>query len=569
MRASCPSCRTPILGPRLPDACPACGADLAGVVADMTGTPVPVAPPATLVLYSPDGLSAEFPVKERAGLGRHYDNQVVVADREVSKHHAAVRFEQGAWMLRDLGSSNGTFVNGRRVDELKLRDGDEIRVGASRLVFRTQDAPEQRRSLTVVQAPSVTQVLASVKPTPTEESAVFLPAGEITDAELLKKDYERLRIAFRFHQEVGPVVDRESLLQLILRLALQWLPADNGVILVPGDDGAFDVALAESLTGEAEINVSRTLVEQVARTGEGVLSNDAVTDDRFSGSESIVARGVRSVLAVPVIVREDVRAIVYLDSQSRTSAFTPKDLDILGAVASQAAASLHNAELLEQIRHEEKTRGQLERFLSPALVQQAAAGELDLKKGGSSVRATILFADIRGFTSLSETLPAEEVVSMLNEYFEEMVEVVFDYRGVLDKFIGDAVMALWGVPVAGEGDAARATQAALEMQRRTAEFNARRVAAGRSPIAVGIGVNTGECVVGNMGSSRRLEYTVIGDAVNLASRLCDVAAGGEVIVSEDTAAALGDGFVLEALPEKQVKGKARPVPIHRVHGETD
>jgi adenylate cyclase len=499
---------------------------------------------------------------DRVAIGRHYENDVVVADREVSKRHAVVeRLQDGGFVLRDLGSSNGTFVNGRRVEALKLRDGDEIRLGTSRIVFRAGH-PSQGPAPRVVQAPSVTQVLASVRPLPMAEAAAFLPVDQVPDLETLRKDYERLRVAYRFHQETGLILDPSDLYRRILDLSFELLPAENGVVLEP-DQAGYRVAWARSKQPGEEIQVSRTLIEQVAERSEGVLSTDAITDQRFKAAASMVARGIRSVLAVPLVVRDTLRAIIYLDSR-QVSSFTAKDLDILSALAAQAAVSLGNAELIEQIKREEMTRSRLERYLSPALVQKAQRGELDLQKGGTLVRATILFSDIRGFTTLAEQTDPETVVSLLNTYFEEMVDVVFEHQGILDKFIGDAVMALWGVPVSAEDDAQRAVRAAVAMQERVARLNAERSAAGLPAIAVGIGVNTGECVVGNMGSSRRLEYTAIGDAVNLASRLCDLAAGGEVLISEATRDAQGPDFTCEALPPKQVKGKARPVPIYRV-----
>jgi adenylate cyclase len=565
MHASCPACRTAIVGPRLPESCPACGEGFGLGEKEEA----PAGSPSVLVLQAPDGLAAEFPIDGLASIGRHYENTVVVADREVSKRHAVVEQRADGFVLRDLGSSNGTFVNGRRVDELVLRDGDEIVVGGSRIVFRSPPADAKDGEggrVAVVQAPSFTQVIASARPRALSDQDEFVPAAKIADVDSLRADYERLRIAYRFHQEGGVITDQGELFRLILKLALEWLPADNGVVLVPDASGGFTVAEADSRRGEAEIAVSRTLLDQVNKTGEGILSSDAVTDQRFASSESMVSRGVRSVLAVPVVTRETIRAIVYLDSMSRVDAFTPKDLDILTSIAAQAGVALLNADLIQRIKHEEATRSQLERFLSPALVHKAAKGELDLKKGGSLVRATILFSDIRGFTAMSERLSAEEVVRLLNEHFEDMVEVVFDFNGVLDKFLGDAVMALWGVPVGGPDDADRAVRAALEMQRRVDAMNARQAERGRPTIGLGIGVNTGECVVGNMGSSRRLEYTVIGDTVNLASRLCSLAGPGEIVVSDHTRDALAGEYDLEALPAQQVKGKSRPVSLFRVTG---
>ena len=578
MRASCPACKTAIVGTRLPKECPSCGEDFAGEVCCEQASMEPRDDSCNqrmyLVLQSPDGLSAEFPLDSTASIGRHHDNTLVIADREVSKRHAIVSRSGTRVILRDLGSANGTFVNGRRVNELALRDGDEISVGGARIVFRQSETdenqaadPGQAERVAVVQSHSLANVIASARPRPLTDADDFMPASAIDDADSLRADYERLRIAYRFHQEGGLITGRDELFRLILKLALQWLPADNAVVLVPDEDGSFVPAGAESRRQEGEISVSRTLLDQVVRLGEGILSSDAISDQRFAKSESMVSRGVRSVLAVPVVAREVIRAIVYLDSMSQANAFTPKDLDILTSIASQAGVAMLNAELIERIKKEEATRSHLERFLSPALVQQAARGELDIKKGGSLVTATILFSDIRGFTSMSERLPAEEVVRLLNEHFEEMVEVVFQQHGVLDKFLGDSVMALWGVPVAGHDDPDRSLRAALEMQRRVKAMNERHREGDRPRIAVGIGVNTGECVVGNMGSSRRLEYTAIGDTVNLASRLCSLAGPGEILVSEHTRAAVAGRFRFEPLPSKNVKGKSRPVSLFRVEEE--
>jgi len=179
----------------------------------------------------------------------------------------------------------------------------------------------------------------------------------------------------------------------------------------------------------------------------------------------------------------------------------------------------------------------------------------------------VLFSDIRGFTSFAETSEPREVVSMLKDYFELMADVVFNHRGMVDKFIGDAVMALWGAPEQLEDAPLRACRAALEMQVKVANFNAQRRLEGRPEIGVGFGINTGLAVVGVMGSSRRPEYTAIGDTVNVASRLCGLAAPGQVLVSGETVRlvqAAGSGLGFDALPDAQVKGRQKRVTVFQV-----
>ena len=173
-------------------------------------------------------------------------------------------------------------------------------------------------------------------------------------------------------------------------------------------------------------------------------------------------------------------------------------------------------------------------FLSPGLVEQVVENRVSLKRGGDERRVTIMFADIRGFTSLTERSRAGDVVDLLNDYFDQMVEVIFNHEGALDKFIGDALMAVWGTPVSSEDDAARAIAAARDMLESLQSFNSVRADQALEPIRVGIGLASGVCVAGAIGARRRMEYTVIGDAVNLASRLADVARGGEIVCDEET-----------------------------------
>ncbi len=153
---------------------------------------------------------------------------------------------------------------------------------------------------------------------------------------------------------------------------------------------------------------------------------------------------------------------------------------------------------------------------------------------------------------------------MLNEYFELMVEIIFEHEGTLDKFVGDEIMALFGAPVAHSNDPYRAVKTALEMLAVLEQFNARRIEKGEDAISIGIGINTGEVVAGYLGSSKALEYTVIGDAVNTGARLCSLAKAGEIIISENTYNRVKDYFEVVELPPTSVKGKSKPLKIYNV-----
>jgi adenylate cyclase len=282
-------------------------------------------------------------------------------------------------------------------------------------------------------------------------------------------------------------------------------------------------------------------------------------DERFNKAQSMVGKGIRSAMAVPLLVKGELRGLLCLDSQG-ANVFQEKDLSLFSAIAAQAAQAMHNAEEAAALQ-------ELSRFMSPAVANAVVKGEVESLRKGRTADVTVMFADIRGFTTMSEQERPEDVVGLLNAFFEAVSEVVFRHEGNLDKFIGDCVMAVWGPPSPHPDDAARALKAALEIQAEVTALNQKRVAAGKAPFQVGVGINTGPAVVGYMGSQKRHEFTAIGDSVNTASRLCGVAEGGQVIASGATIESGGAGFEVNELPARQVKGKEKPVPVFRVLGE--
>ncbi|MBI3183063.1 MAG: GAF domain-containing protein [Myxococcales bacterium] len=355
----------------------------------------------------------------------------------------------------------------------------------------------------------------------------------------------------------------------VLAFAFDNLPADEGVLLLRDEStGQFvPVAVRTQEGGQSEVQVSATLLKEVQSSRQGVLTADAVFDPRFRHSQTVVLSRLRSAMGVPLIVEGEVRGILALSTRSRVGAFGPPDLELLSAIATQTAVAVENVMLNRRLTSDLAKRERLSRFMSPALVEMATSGALELGESGEQQEATVLFADIRGFTSLSERLSPKEVVALLNEHFEAMVEVLFKHGGILDKFVGDALMALWGVPTRREDDSARSLTAALEMLRRVSEMNQVRRQQGREVLEVGIGINTGMVVFGAIGASRRLDLTAIGDVVNIASRLCDMAEADQVIVSQSTLQAAKGSFLAMPLPPVLLRGKTKEVTPYRVLGE--
>lgn len=569
---------------------------------------------------------------DSVSVGRHTDNDIQLLDPEVSKAHLVIRRTAAGYSLEDLGSANGTLVNGVTQMRCRLNDGDVIGLGNSTLRFKeprrrapvrpagpvpqgpSAFRPPMRAGVVApvrVPTPAPTPLtsfaearrsdpllaMASLPPPAERTSVTLIPEGllsasskepsvftehsvevsfqdvsAIADERALKRDYERLKVAFDLFTGVGLETDLEVLGQTILRKIRGVLPSDSAVIMLRDASISDDlVALASWSERNQPVQIPRAIVERVLQTKSGLLTSDAQVDSQLRRSETIVGARIRSALCVPLVARNDVLGVIHLSSTSLAGAYGKKDLELLRAIAQPAALAVANARLRRKIEEEAATRAELSRFLSPALVEKAVNNELDLTKTGDLVQATVLFSDIRGFTTISDGARPEHIVSMLNEYFDAMVEVVFDHGGTLDKFLGDGMMAVWGTPVQAPDDAVRAVQAANAMRRALRDVvNTMRSARDEPPLSVGYGIATGRVVAGAMGARRRLDFTVIGDTVNLSSRLCGQARPGQILVDEPTHQIMSAaGLRATALEARQIKGVARPVPVFDVHDDGD
>jgi class 3 adenylate cyclase len=416
---------------------------------------------------------------------------------------------------------------------------------------------------------------AIARPVEPPEDAEAPSAAEPQNADLVLKLHEALEASqrevevLRVANELSIHLARErnvfAVLQRVLAFAFDNIPADEGALLLrDGTSGELQTCAYRTRNGEPPpVSVSQTLIAELERTRQPVLATDAAYDPVFWQSKTVATHHARSLIGVPLLIADKVLGAITLVTYARAGAFSAKDLTVLTGIAAQTSIALENLTLSRKVSADAQIRDRLSRFLSPALVELAASGELHLEESGKLHEATILFADIRGFTALAERMEPQAVVQMLNHHFELMVDIVFSRGGLLDKFIGDGVMALWGLPLRREGDPARALQAALEMRERVRALNATAIP-GREPFDIGIGINTGPVVFGAIGAARRMELTAVGDAVNVASRLCQAAASGEIIVSQSTLEAAGSGFRAEPLPPIQLKGKSQSVPAFRL-----
>jgi adenylate cyclase len=333
---------------------------------------------------------------------------------------------------------------------------------------------------------------------------------------------------------------------------------------MPNKNGVLKPHAYKTTSQENRFIISKTLVRYLQKNKKGIISTDAIADDLLNGAESIIKKGTRSTIAVPILDQAHMIGIIILESSTAVSAYNKKDLFLLTNIANQTSQFIKTSEMSKKIKEDTITRKRFQRLLSPNLAEMVVSGQLKVEKGGESRVATVLFADIRDFTLLSENTNATEVLRMLNDYFEIIVDIVFHHEGTVDKFIGDSMMAIWGAPVDHGDDPIRAVKAAIDIQHLLVEFNKTRAAEGQFQIQTGIGINTGNLVAGYIGSSRTMSYSVIGKTVNTAHRLCSAAKPGQILISGQTLDQLHNTFDIAELEPIPAKGKYSPVRTFNV-----
>ncbi|MFL5580657.1 MAG: adenylate/guanylate cyclase domain-containing protein [Gemmatimonadaceae bacterium] len=521
-------------------------------------------------------------------VGRALNSDIPIFDPTISRRHAEVACVDGGVSVRDLGSSNGTFVNGARIETARAASGDQVTFG--KVVFRVKEVRTAEMPAASTATPITAPGLPSpapragqtiVRPVPLDlgiggfgtrmQAAVAPPPAQGADALSVRTAAERDRAQEKLARLLGVstdltrIFDTDELLAKIAEHCFETFEVDRMQILLLDEAGAPVPKLSRDKRGmTGGWKVPQSIVRAAVQNREAMLTEDAGEDQRFGG-QSILMQQVRSAMCAPLVGGEgSPLGAIYVDNLTLKARFTADDLDFLVAFSGIAAVALENSRLAERIRHETVVRSNFERFFAPSLAARIASSPDAVRLGGDKRTVAVLFSDIRGFTAMSETMSPDEMASLLNEYFTEMVECVFRNGGTLDKFIGDAVMAQWGAPISAPDDPDRAMRAAIEMIEELDRLNAKWRAEGKPELQVGIGLNYGDAFAGNIGSERRLEFTVIGDTVNTASRLCGAAEGHQILLSEEMRRALTNPPQVVEVPPMELKNKSRPLRIYSV-----
>ena len=512
----------------------------------------------TLLYRDSDGTPRSHPLP--AGdtiVGRGAACDVVINHTSVSRQHARITVRQDKCFVADLGSARGTWRGDTLlVGEAELRDGEAFRVGLVEMsvtmpavavgVALTDDREIVDPSATIYQR--VDRLIA-------EDGASAAP---IESARLLKllSDIGKTLVTV---QPLTQVLDR------VVDVVFDVVAADRAYLLLrESADRSLTGRVMRQKDGRTleQPAVSRTVVDTVMRDRVAMLASDALTDQRLSGAASLHAMNIRSFMCAPLWNQNDVIGVLYVDNP-RSRKFSDDDLTVFTALSNYAAVAIDQARLAERAADERRRRERLERYHSPDVVKRILTADA----GGEALvaqerEATVMFCDLVGFTSMTEELEPRAVAGLLNEFFEAMTDEIFARQGTLDKFIGDAILAVFGAPFDDPDHTVHAVEAALAMRGALATLNARRP---DRRLQIRTAIHTGRVLTGDIGSSKRREFTILGDTVNTTSRLqTTVARAGQIIVSRDAYDRLAGRFAATPLGAVELRGRRSAIEAFRL-----
>ena len=524
-------------------------------------------------------------------IGRAPSCDIVIIAPGVSRQHARLKLEGGLCLLSDVGSRYGTELNGSPLlGETPLKAGDVFRCGQVTLsieqrVESNQLLSENHQLLedsgTLVRrldpaAPEAPKEPSSMRPEP-PPTVLSSRERRVKDRRVAnrplagpdrrtgrdRRQPRLLRLLSEISKTLVTVQPLPQILTRVVDLVFDVVPAERAFLLLrDAADQALTARVLRNRDGSApqQTTLSRTIVNRVMRERVAMLAQDALYDSRLDAANSIQAMHVRSFMCAPLWNRNDVIGVLYVDSP-RSKRFVAEDLDVFTALANYAAVAIEQSRMSEQLLQESKWRERLQRYHSPGVVNRILLGGSGVGSPliASERDVTVMFCDIVAFTALCEGMKPYQVAELLNQYFTRMAECLFEHEGTLDKFIGDAILAVFGAPFSQEDHADRAVQAALTMRRSLAEMNTLQP---ERTFRMRIALNSGRALTGDIGSPRRREFTVLGDVVNIASRLeSSVCKPDQIIVTRETIERLRVPIPSKSLGPVSVRGRQAEVDI--------
>lgn len=363
---------------------------------------------------------------------------------------------------------------------------------------------------------------------------------------------KELSLIYRMDKLRDTIKDFDSLLDAVLDELVKNVDAKLGyMVLFDKEKKEIDFKVSSEMKSNKFVDSN---IEEIRK-----ISKDAMRKGELS-SYNDINNEIDNIIAIPLALERKSMGVIGVINSSAEEGFSEEDKSMLNAIAKQVDAAIF------EDFEKKKLKNVFQRYVSPE-VMETILKDPDIDYLSTDRKEiTVLFSDLRGFTSYSEANDPDDVVEVLNEHLEAMTSVILRYRGTIDKFVGDEIMALFGAPVYYEGHSLRAIKAALDMQKAHKRLISKLKSKGVKMPGIGIGINTGDMVVGNIGSKHRTDYTVIGDSVNTGARLCDIAKAGEVIIPQQVYAEVKSSIRARKLKPIPVKGKSKKLNIYRVEG---
>jgi adenylate cyclase len=486
-----------------------------------------------LTIRSPNGPPREHILKPgKTSIGRKAENDIPITDEAASRFHAEVTFDPAGSQvtLTDLGSTNGTFVNQERISQpVVLRPNDQIRIGQHTLDLDQRDTQ-----------PRGTSILLDTQP---------------ISRSLLLESLDRYAVLLcDVSERLNTLIDLDTALREVSDLMREAMGADKSKVI-----------LADSFSRLQELGFPTSIAKKAISQRAAVIIPDmymSTQTDPTLGKSGLLMH-IHSALCVPVMMGDEVIGLIYVYKTSPFGRpFDQRDLQLAVAISHQAALTVQRARLLSRVRREQRIRQLLERFLSPP---EAEVLVQDYLQHGrlpelTEQTLTVLFADIRDSTALAERVGPRRFSEILGRYYQSMTDSVFAEGGMMDKYMGDGLMAVFGVPRPLEDAGERAVRAALAMLNQMDAISKDQA----EVIEIGIGINTGPAMAGYLGTEERIEFTVLGDTVNVAQRLEGFARPNRVFIGPDTYLSVAGKFNTRPVGNIEVKGRTQPVDTHEV-----
>lgn len=533
------------------------------------------------LVYKEGDTEYEFLInKDHIEMGRMDSSDLVLNDFGISRNHAAILKKGNKFYIEDKGARNGTFVNNIRIAQAEIKPGDTIALGRFPLKFEGpasgKDAAilidDNRKIDASLDHTIIKPMSASIgdKTAPSLEKTK--KNGTTLAAPKSKKQDEMFFILTEVARTLISLDKLDEILNTFVDLVFKYLPVERGFLMLGNSEGELEPKLVKHRKPERDqITISKTIAHKVFKEKVSILTTDAMMDPRFSSGDSIRFHGIRSAMCVPLWVEGEVVGILFVDSPLASVKFGEDDLNLISSLGNYAAVAIQRARLTEKIKEEADARAKLERYHSPAVINrllQTKGSAAGLNIEAQDLECSILFADIVSFTTYTEKMQPKKVGLFLNEFFSQMTDIIFEYEGTLDKFLGDGLMAVFGAPFPYKDNdhAMRSVSAANDMMKAVEKFN--EDASLGFNINIRIGINSGKVVAGDIGSPKRMEYTVLGDTVNVASRLEKyIAKPGEIVVGEATYKAVQSKFKTKLIGEIDLKGRASKMKTYQVLGK--